>query len=162
MVALADSFDPWGPISVALYDVGNADFIESAVSATGLIGAWLMDLDPPTGSWVETGRYLCEDTLVRDACEAELSTTCLFSAVDHTKSVNPGEYVFVAIGEQPGITAGEFVYRHEGAACNGIVTRPRMGPTYRLHRDGLSGFDIVNIDEVNVLGRVVGRLGRVR
>lgn len=40
MTTLSDSFDPWGPISVALYDVGNADFVESTVSATGLIGSW--------------------------------------------------------------------------------------------------------------------------
>lgn len=40
MASLSDSFDPWGPISVALCDTGNADFVESAISATGLIGAW--------------------------------------------------------------------------------------------------------------------------
>jgi hypothetical protein len=40
MTTLADSFDPWGPISVALYDVGNADYVETTVSATGLIGSW--------------------------------------------------------------------------------------------------------------------------
>lgn len=40
MATLSESFDPWGPISVALFDVANADFVESAVSSTGLIGAW--------------------------------------------------------------------------------------------------------------------------
>lgn len=40
MITLSDSFDPFGPISVALFDVGNSDFVEAAVSATGLIGAW--------------------------------------------------------------------------------------------------------------------------
>lgn len=40
MTTLSESFDPWGPISAALFEVGNADFVESVVSATGLIGAW--------------------------------------------------------------------------------------------------------------------------
>lgn len=40
MASLTDSFDPWGPISVALFDTGNADFVERAVASTGLIGAW--------------------------------------------------------------------------------------------------------------------------
>lgn len=40
MTSLADSFDPWGPISLALFEVGNADFVEDAISATGLIGQW--------------------------------------------------------------------------------------------------------------------------
>lgn len=48
MTSLSDSFDPWGPISVALYDVGNADFVESTVSATGLIGDW-RELGPNAG-----------------------------------------------------------------------------------------------------------------
>lgn len=40
MSSLADSFDPWGPISLALFEVGNADFVEDAISATGLIALW--------------------------------------------------------------------------------------------------------------------------
>lgn len=40
VATLSESFDPWGPIWVALFDIGNADFVEAAVSATGLIGAW--------------------------------------------------------------------------------------------------------------------------
>lgn len=40
MTSLADSFDPWGPLSLALFEVGNADFVEDAVSATGLISQW--------------------------------------------------------------------------------------------------------------------------
>ena len=37
MSTLADTFDPWGPVSVALFATGNADIVEDAVAGTGLL-----------------------------------------------------------------------------------------------------------------------------
>ena len=40
MSTISDTFDPWGPISVSLYEINDADFVEDAVSETGLIAHW--------------------------------------------------------------------------------------------------------------------------
>ncbi len=40
MSTVADTFDPWGPISAVLYEIKDSDFVQNAIANTGIDIAW--------------------------------------------------------------------------------------------------------------------------
>jgi hypothetical protein len=40
MNTITRKYDPWGPISTVLYEINNSDFVQNAISNTGVIVSW--------------------------------------------------------------------------------------------------------------------------
>src|SRR6266481_4130392 len=40
MNTITRKYDPWGPISTVLYEINDSDFVQNAISNTGVIVSW--------------------------------------------------------------------------------------------------------------------------
>lgn len=103
--------------------------------------------------------WALDEDWLRGKFEAEPSELALFSVTDSAPGLSPGDMAIVRKGVSPVNNRGEFVFVYKGEVHIAHVTRPRHGGAFRLYDAEVRSFEEIEPDEMNFLGKVVGKLG---
>jgi transcriptional regulator with XRE-family HTH domain len=113
--------------------------------------------DSSVENWTEVDRFNVDPGMIATITDAAVSKLVLFQGLGCTDTPTRSEMLVVSLGDRPSTGARQYVYAYDGQIRAGHVTVLHDGRLLRLWDHGARPVD-VDPDQVNVLGRIHGRM----
>lgn len=109
-----------------------------------------------------TKAWPLDDEWVQTRFDAEPAELALAIVNDFSPSLKPGDVAVVRRGVEPNATGAEFIFVQDDEMKIAHITRPNQSkPVYRVYEPDLRHHVEVPAEDLNFLGKVVGRMGDI-
>lgn len=114
---------------------------------------------PTLSHFDRKGLWSFDAEFLRERFDVESHEIAVAQVHDYSPSLKPGDLAIVRRDEEPGRGAAEFMIGYKDEMVALPVSRPARGGPYRVYSADRKSHEDVDPGEVNILGRVIGKIG---